>query len=76
MNTSSSPDRAITITEAAYICGCSEQSYRNWMRAAVDPAPGPINDRLARGRRWSELAVLEWAGRHAIRTARIVYPDG
>jgi predicted DNA-binding transcriptional regulator AlpA len=68
MNTTSIPDTLITITECAAICGCSEQSIMNWMKSKEFPSP------IAEGRpnKWSELAVLEWAAKHAIRTAKIV----
>ena len=66
------PDRAITLTEAAAMCGCSEQTAKNWQKRDTDPFPGPINDVPHKGKLYSELAVLEWAGRNAIRTAKIV----
>jgi DNA-binding transcriptional MerR regulator len=64
------PDRGITLTEAAYICGCSERTIRNYQTREVDPFPFPcpsLGPRL-----YSELEVLEWAGRNAIRAAKIV----
>jgi len=55
----------ITITEAAYICGVTEQTIRNWTARRGFPEPDANN-------RYDHLAVLEWAGARAIRTARIV----
>ena len=55
----------ITITEAAYICGVTEQTIRNW--TARNGFPDPDENR-----RYDHLAVLEWAGKRAIRTAKIV----
>jgi DNA-binding transcriptional MerR regulator len=55
----------ITITEAASICGCTEQTIRNWTARRGFPAPDG-------NKRYDHSAVLEWAGRHAIRTARLI----
>jgi predicted DNA-binding transcriptional regulator AlpA len=55
----------INITEAAYICGRSVQTIRNWMR--LKNFPKPDENKL-----FDHLAVLEWASLNAIRTARIV----
>lgn len=55
----------ITITEAAYICGCTEQTIRNWTRSKGFPEPD-------KNRKYDHEAVLEWAGKQAIRTAKIV----
>lgn len=55
----------ITITEAAYICGVTEQTIRNWTRDKGFPEPDG-------NRRYCHLDVLEWAGKRAMRLAKIV----
>lgn len=58
-------ENRITITEAAYICGVTEMTVRRWMESRDFPA------RDERGL-FLERDVLEWAGKRAIRTAKIV----
>lgn len=58
-------DNRITLTEAAYICGVSEQSIRRWIHSRAFPMRDSSGLFL-------EREVLEWASAKAIRTAKIV----
>lgn len=54
----------ITITEAAYICGVTEQTIRNWTKSRGFPTPDDE-------RRYEHQAVLDWANARAIRVAKL-----
>jgi predicted DNA-binding transcriptional regulator AlpA len=58
-------ENRITVTEAAYICGVVEQTIRRWMETRDFPQKDKDGLILERD-------VLEWAGKRAIRTAKIV----
>jgi len=54
----------ITITEAAYVCGVTEQTIRNWVKSRGFPSPDDE-------RRYDHDEVVDWASRRSIRLAKL-----
>ena len=60
------PDRGITVTEACYILGITAPTFYAWIKKHDD---FPTRDEHGK---FSELDIIEWASKRAIRTAKIV----